>query len=148
MKVNDVLREKGSTVHSVEQDETVLTAVGLFNKNRVGALIVTAGDEDISGIVSERDVMHLLNDSGGSLGDAKVADIMTPEDKMVVTTPTDSLDYAMSVMTQNRIRHLPVVEEGDLVGILSVGDLVKNLLSSKSQENKMLAEYITGTYPG
>ncbi len=148
MNIADLLRQKGHQVYSVDEGATVLKAVQSLNAHRIGALVVTGAQATVGGIVSERDVMRHLNDTGGGLGTTKVVDIMTPESKMVVATPDDDLDYAMAVMTSNRIRHLPVVLDGKLCGMISIGDVIKNQLSSTAHENKMLADYIAGTYPG
>lgn len=148
MKIRDVLRAKGSEVYSVKENDSLLRAVKLLSQHRVGALLVVDKKGGAAGIFSERDVLRHLNDSGGGLGDASVSAVMTGRSKLIVATPGDDLDYAMAVMTRNRVRHLPVVEDGWVVGMVSIGDLIKSLLNDKVHENKMLADYIAGTYPG
>lgn len=147
MKVSDVLKEKGGTVYTIGADQPALAALTLLNRHRIGALIVTGAREEVEGIVSERDILRRLHANGGSLGPCAVRDLMTPKEKLVVATEADDLDYVMNVMTRNRIRHLPVVGDKRLVGMLSIGDLVKSHLSDVEHENKMLQDYITGRYP-
>lgn len=148
MKVQDVIRQKGGQIVSVGGEDTVFSAVNLLNTHRIGALIVMDAGGEVSGLLTERDILRHLSESGGGLGDCRVADIMTPKNKLVIATPDDSVDYAMGAMTRNHVRHLPVVDKGAVAGLISIGDVIKILLSDKEHENKMMAEYISGTsYP-
>ncbi len=149
MRVRDILREKGSEVATIKASGSVHDAVGILNAHRIGALVVTAEDESVQGIVSERDVLRTAaetwEDSGERverLRDRPVVAIMTRE--VICAVPDDDLDYVMGIMTQNRIRHLPIVEEGRLVGIVSIGDVVRANLSQAVYENRMLKDYVSG----
>ncbi|MDT8391049.1 MAG: CBS domain-containing protein [Lentisphaeria bacterium] len=147
MTIHDLLQQKGTRVHTIAQGETVAKAVGLLTKYHVGALIVTGEDSRPVGIVSERDILRFFDNNGAIVGKNLVEHIMTPESRMIVITPDDTVDYAMGIMTQNRIRHLPVIKNGALAGIVSIGDMIKSLLSATTRENKMLSDYIQGSYP-
>ncbi|MFO7586671.1 MAG: CBS domain-containing protein [Gemmatimonadota bacterium] len=147
MRIRDILREKGPDVYTVPADRTVHEAVRELNRHRVGALVVTGPKGAVEGIVSERDILHAAaatwDDEGDTrerLRDRPVADLMTTE--VIVATPDDDLDYAMGIMTQNRIRHLPIVAEGRLAGIVSIGDVVRAHLRETSYDNKMMRDYI------
>ena len=147
MRLRDILAEKGSDVFTIGGERTVHEAVHALNRHRVGALVVTGPGGRVEGIVSERDVLHAAagtwDDAGEPrerLRDRPVSELMTSE--VIVATLDDDLDYAMGIMTQNRIRHLPVVFEGRLAGIVSIGDVVRAHLRQSAYENKMMRDYI------
>jgi len=147
MRLRDILAEKGSDVFTIGGERTVHEAVRELNRHRVGALVVTGPDGRVDGIVSERDVLHAAagtwDDAGEPrerLRDRPVSELMTTA--VIVATLDDDLDYAMGIMTQNRIRHLPVVAEGRLAGIVSIGDVVRAHLRQSAYENKMMRDYI------
>ena len=149
VRIRDIIRDKGGDVATVGAGRTVHEAVRELNSHRIGALVVTGDDGSIQGIVSERDVLRMAAetwDDGGEraarLRDRPVVGIMTRE--VICAVPDDELDYAMGVMTQNRIRHLPIVDEGRLVGIISIGDVVRANLSEAAYENRMLKDYVQG----
>ncbi len=148
MKIRDVLEAKGRTVHTVRPDRSAREALVLMNRHRIGCLVVVDGDGNIQGIVSERDILRQVSKSGNGLDNEMVKRLMTARKDTIIATEDDELDYAMRVMTENRIRHLPIAEGKHLTGILSIGDLVKCMLSEIKHENKMLQDYITGRYPG
>lgn len=141
MRIRDILRTKGSDVVRIEPDRTVLDAVKVLSEHRIGALVVTRGDE-IEGVISERDVMNLVAGRPDAMADTAVADIMTTD--VIVGVPGDDLDYVMNIMTNNRIRHLPIVDEGRLVGIVSIGDVVNEVRRSVEAENRHMKDYIQG----
>lgn len=141
MKIRDILRTKGSDVVCVGPDQPVLAAVKVLSEHRIGALVVRSDDE-IRGIITERDLMNLVARDPGSVADAHVADIMTTD--LIVAVLDDDLDYVMNIMTENRIRHLPIVTDGRLDGILSIGDVVNALRRSVEAENRHLKDYIHG----
>ena len=149
MRIRDILKDKGGEVATIGAGGTVHESVRELNSHRIGALVVTGDDGSIQGIVSERDVLHAAAetwDDGGDrtarLRDRPVVAIMTRE--VICAVPDDELDYAMGIMTQNRIRHLPIVEEGKLIGIISIGDVVRANLSQAAYENRMLKDYVQG----
>lgn len=147
--VNDLLSKKGNEVHSIGDDKKLRDAVKLFNEKRVGALMVLNEAEEIQGIVTERDILRRLGQTEGEVKYISVRAVMTPKEKLIVGTPEDSIDYIMKVMTDNRIRHIPVVDahsKGKLEGMVSIGDVVKALLTDVDHENKLLKDYIEGSY--
>jgi CBS domain-containing protein len=141
MKIRDILLKKGTEVICVGSEQPVLAAVKILSEHRIGALVVRSGD-DIRGIISERDVLNLLARGPEGVRDARVEDVMTSD--LIVGVPGDDIEYVMSIMTKNRIRHLPVVTDGRLDGILSIGDVVNAVKQSVESENRHLKDYIHG----
>lgn len=151
MRMREILGHKGTEVVTIRPDQTVHDAICELNRHKIGAIVVTDESGEIRGILTERDILHMCGERCGRLDDssaagtecpALVSDVMTAE--LVITVPDDTLDYAMGVMTQNRVRHLPVLDDGRLAGIVSIGDLVRALLSEAEYENRMLRDYIQG----
>lgn len=142
MKVRDILQVKGSQVHSIDADQTVLAAVVLLVQHRIGALLVRDADGAVAGIISERDVLRECVDRSAELARIRVRDVMTAD--LVVCVPDDDVDYAMGIVTKNRVRHLPVMDGGRVAGMISIGDLVKASLEAAEYENRYLKEYIQG----
>ena len=147
MKLINIMKRKGSQVHTVQPEESVQSALSKLNRHNIGALLVVDGKRKIEGIISERDLMLHIGNTEEGLSKTSVRELMTPRERLIVATEDDELEYAMNIMTKNRVRHLPIIAEGQLSGILSIGDVVKSLLSDKKQENKMLHDYIVGRYP-
>lgn len=139
MRIADVLRSKGSEVVVVAPTATVAELLGLLAERNVGALPVVDAAELI-GIVSERDVVRRLHDGGAAVLEARVADIMTTS--VTTCAPEDDAAGLAAVMTKGRFRHLPVVVDGALVGIVSIGDLVKTRIDMLEQERAQLQSYI------
>jgi CBS domain-containing protein len=149
-KVGDLLKEKGNTVYTIENTKKLKDSVKMFNEKRIGALIVLNAEEEIQGIVTERDILMRLAQTEGEIKDMSVKMVMTPKEKLIVGTPDDNIEYIMKVMTSNRIRHIPIVggeKQTKLEGLISIGDVVKALLSDVGYENKLLKDYIEGAYP-
>lgn len=141
MNVSDILRTKGSAVTTIPPGSTVAEAIGLLVQHRIGALVVVDGG-DIQGIISERDVLRLTHEDAAQLRTLPVRDAMTRE--LVIGETGDGIEYVMEILTKNRIRHLPIVEDGRLVGILSIGDVVNALRSGLEAENRYLRDYVQG----
>lgn len=142
MRIRDILRSKGATVIGVGPDQPVLAAVRVLSEHRIGAVVVRQGDERLLGILSERDVLNLAAVDPARLETARVEEVMTR--KVVVGSPDDDLNDVMNTMTENRIRHLPVVVDGSLEGIVSIGDIVNAVRRSVESENRHLKDYIHG----
>ncbi|MDQ6937016.1 MAG: CBS domain-containing protein [Actinomycetota bacterium] len=142
MKISDVLRDKGGQVVTTRPERTVAHLVRELAEHGVGALVVTDAAGRIAGIVSERDVVRRLDDRGAALLDAPIGDIMT--ESVSTCSPGDSLDDVMRVMTERRIRHLPVLRDGELAGIVSIGDVVKTRIGELQATTDQLTSYITG----
>lgn len=139
MRIADVLRNKGSAVATVGTRATVAELVAALAEHNVGAMVVV-GPDGIAGIVSERDVVRRLHDRGPGLLDSPVEDIMTPE--VFTCSPKDSVESLSVLMTERRIRHVPVVADGRLVGIVSIGDVVKSRISQLEEDQDQLTAYI------
>lgn len=142
MDVESLLRSKGQEVASVRPDQTVKEAVELLGEKNYGALVVSGDGSTVDGIISERDVVRHLAQSGPLLLDDLVSTIATPE--VSTCSLTDTVDSLMVLMTSGRFRHVPVVESGKLVGVVSIGDVVKNRVAELEAENEQLNSYITG----
>lgn len=142
MKVKDILSKKGPQVFTIGDQKHLGEAIEVLVNNNIGSLIVLNENGKISGIVTERDVLRESHKSPGSFRESAVKDVMTK--KLIIVEPDDEMDYVESVMTNNRIRHLPVVKDGILVGMISIGDVVKNQLSEVRHNNKYLLDYIGG----
>lgn len=140
MKVREILSLKGDHVHTIEPDRTLLEAVALLVEHGIGALLVCDADGTVAGIISERDVLRISRDRSGELGRIRIRDVMTRD--LVICVPDDDIDYAMGIVTQNRVRHLPVMDGGRVAGMISIGDLVKARLDAAEYENRYLREYI------
>lgn len=140
MQVRDLLRHKGRGVATVSPDVTVADLLSRLAENNVGAMVVTSESGAVRGIVSERDVVRALHRTGGGLLTEPVSSIMTTE--VTTTTPDDSVESLARIMTESRIRHLPVLEDGRLAGIVSIGDVVKNRIDQLESERESLIGYI------
>jgi CBS domain-containing protein len=142
--VRFVLEKKGSHIWSVPPDASVFEAIALMAEKGVGALLVIA-DSQLVGIISERDYARKVILKGKSSAATKVAEIMTSP---VVTARLNmTVDECLRIMTQNRIRHLPVQDGEKLVGVISIGDLVKSIIAAQAQTIDQLTNYISGKYP-
>ncbi len=140
MNISTILRSKGRDVFHVAPGTLVADAIGVLNDKRIGAVLVLDGDR-ICGVFSERDVMRGLHGHGVAILQQSVDAVMT---KPVITvTPDDSCGDAMTLMTNRRIRHLPVVSNGQLLGLVSIGDLVKHRIEEIEREAAALKDYIT-----
>jgi len=139
-----ILEEKGSTVHSVEPEASVLEAVRRMNQHRVGALLVMDGDRPV-GIFTERDVLKRVVDTGKDPGRTRVADVMTTD--LVCVRPETTVHEAMAVITERRCRHLPVLDGERLSGLVSIGDLTRWLVKDQHIQIRDLVDFITGKYP-
>jgi CBS domain-containing protein len=139
-----ILQRKGSAIWSIDPDATVYDAIAVMANKRVGALLVMSGDR-LEGIISERDYARKVILEGRSSKDTKVREIMTSS---VLTVSTDhTVDMCMQIMTENRIRHLPVVERDVVVGVVSIGDMVRATIASQAETIDHLHTYIASGYP-
>ncbi len=140
MRIADVLRNKGSAVATISPDTTVTELLAGLAERNIGAMVVVAPD-GVQGIVSERDVVRRLNELGAGVLALPVSAIMT---SLVVTcAPGDSVDSLSGLMTNNRVRHVPVIADGELAGIVSIGDVVKTRMEEMQAQQQQLQAYIT-----
>ncbi|MFD5826863.1 CBS domain-containing protein [Lentzea sp. NPDC060358] len=139
MRIADVVRAKGSAVATIDQDLPVSELLRTLADHNVGAIVVV-GPSGLAGIVSERDVVRHLHESGAGLLSAPVSSIMTAD--VYTCSPSDTVDDLTVVMTERRFRHVPVVSDGELVGIVSIGDVVKSRIGQLEQSQDQLQAYI------
>lgn len=140
MFVETILTAKGNSVVTVRSDSTIGELIATLARHNIGAVVVV-DDKTLVGIVSERDIVRHLAGSAEGFRAQPVSTLMTRAPKTCCLT--DTLDFAMNIMTNGRFRHLPVVEEGELVGIISIGDVVKRKIEDAEQEAGALREYIS-----
>jgi len=146
MTVAEVLRAKGQRVIKIAPESTLQEAIRALVEHGIGALIVADDGGHIVGMLSERDLLRENARHFDGLGGRRVVDVMTED--VIIAFPEDSVDYVMQLMTEKRVRHLPVMSHGDLVGIVSIGDVVKAWVKEAEVEIRHLTDYITGKYPG
>jgi CBS domain-containing protein len=141
MKVRDILQSKGAAVVTIGPDAGVPDAIRVLVEHNIGSLVVV-GDGEISGIITERDLLRAAAEDLGRLGSARVADLMTRN--VITGTAEADIRTVMHVMSERRIRHLPIVEGARLAGMISIGDVINALRVHSESENQHLHAYITG----
>jgi len=146
MKVKDILDKKGTDIYSVSPDESVLEAISKMAELNIGSLVVTE-NKSLVGIITERDYRNKIILKGRTSKDTSVSEIMV--DKVICVRPTDNINLCMQLMTNKKIRHLPVLENDALFGVISIGDVVKAVIESQKNEIDSLRNYIAtgGGYP-
>ena len=147
MKIKDVLLEKGSNVITIGADQTIHAAIVELNHHGFGALIVTGQNDEVAGIVTERDILQCCGETCSKKPSTEhspcqilIQDIMTKD--IVIGVPDDDLNYVMNVMTKHHIRHLPILDDGALAGIISISDLLNAHLEENVFESRTLKGYI------
>ena len=140
MHVEAILKHKGNQVATIAADATVKAAAILLHGRRIGALVITETQGRVAGIVSERDIVAAIAQRGERALDLRVSDIMTRE--VVTCAPGDTVRHIMAVMTSHRIRHVPVVADDRLAGIVSIGDVVKSRIEETELEARSLRDYV------
>ncbi|HQZ13141.1 MAG TPA: CBS domain-containing protein [Devosia sp.] len=142
MQVDTILQSKGAAVFTVSADAPISEAVAELNRHRIGAVVVLSDKGDVAGILSERDIVRHLGDDPAGLLKRPVREIMTT--RVITCARMTAVADLMEQMTRHRIRHIPIVEDGELVGIVSIGDVVKRKIEETEQEALALREYIAG----
>jgi CBS domain-containing protein len=142
MNVESILRGKGDRVAIVAPNATIAVAVATLKREGIGALVVSRDGSAVDGILSERDIVHALADNGPALLEKRVDQLMTR--RVFTCTPRDSVADLMGEMTRRRFRHMPVLRDGALAGIISIGDVVKARLDEMEYETSSLRSFIQG----
>lgn len=142
MQVMQILKQKGTDVTTMAASATLADAIRILNEKRIGAVVITGRGGDIEGILSERDVVHALAERDIDLGKVRISATMTRQ--VFTCTPETSIEELMRQMTLRRIRHLPVLREGRLCGIISIGDVVNHRLMELETETSTMRDYIGG----
>ena len=143
MRISDVLRVKGTQIVTVTPDTRVRRLLAVLAEHRIGAVVVSGNGTSVDGIASERDIVRALAERGAAVLSEPVTAIYTAQVRTV--TPQTSLEEVMRMMTVHRVRHAPVVADGGLAGIVSIGDVVKTRIDELETERAALTGYITGT---
>jgi CBS domain-containing protein len=143
MNVESILAQKGTDVITIQPEASVKRATDWLSAKNVGALVV-ARDDAVLGIISERDIVHAFSQYGEAVASMSVKDIMTHG--FITVPPGDDLNRVMRLMTQHRVRHLPVLHNGKLAGIISIGDVVKRRLDDLELETKVLRDVYTASH--
>ncbi len=146
MKVSEILTNKGPQVVTIWEEKTIQESIDLMVQNKIGALMVINAEGKLIGIITERDILRAYHAHPDAAGELSVKEIMTR--KVIIGNKDDTLEYVESVMTENRVRHLPIISEKRLVGIISIGDVVKALSKESKSENRYLKDFIEGKHMG
>ncbi|WP_345907883.1 CBS domain-containing protein [Sphingomonas sp. UBA4815] len=147
MNANDILKKKIKQTWHISPDATVAVAVKYMSEKEVGALMVMDDKSNVLGIITERDYFRKIVPEKRTSFNTLVKDIMTPADQMHTVTPTTSVEDCMLLMTNKRIRHIPVFDGNQYVGLISIGDAVRSVISDKDFTIEQLENYIKGSYP-
>lgn len=142
MKAFDILEKKGFQVFSVSQNATIEEAIDTLVKNNIGVLLIFDESNNLTGILSERDIIRLINRNKVDFLSKTVSEIMTTN--ILLANIDDDINYIENIMTTNRIRHIPIYDKNKLVGLISIGDIIKAKLSEQQVQNKYLMDYISG----
>lgn len=143
-RVRSILARKGPIAWSLSPDDMVYAAIVMMNEHKVGALLVIENGE-LTGVISERDYARKVFLQGRSSKDTPVRDIMSSP--VITVTPEHRVDDCLRIMTEHHVRHLPVIDQGSLIGIVSIGDLVSSVITCQAETIEHLSAYITGSYP-
>lgn len=145
MKIKDILAVKGTRVVTIHEDNLLVDVMSLIFANKIGSLVVVDKYDKILGIVAPNDILKAVHTSPHSISKRVVKEVMTKD--VIVATPEDEVEGLMTIMTESRIRHLPVIENGILAGIVSIGDVVKAQITAQDVEIRHLKDYMGDKYP-
>lgn len=143
MLVSDILKDKGSKVTMVAGAQTVREALKTMVENKIGAVLVLDAEGEVSGVFSERDLMRVCHQNESAWGSMSVEQVMTP--RVIMCKSDDTVEYVMNLMTQQRIRHVPVVGDGKICGIVTIGDIVKTQLKASQVQVQYLKDFLHGS---
>jgi predicted transcriptional regulator len=145
MKASDILAEKGTRVVTIDKDNLLVDVMSHFLVNRVGSLVVVDKYDEIMGIVAPVDVLEAVHKDPVNISTMTVREVMSGD--VIVAGPDESVEALMAIMTENRIRHIPIINQGRLAGLISIGDVVKAQLTVHEVQISYLKDYIEGKYP-
>jgi len=145
MTVKDLLAEGHRKIITISTADTVFEAMKVLIQNKISCLPVVNKQDELVGIVSDKDIFRLSYQNRTDFPEHTIGQVMSTN--LIVGLPDDKLNYIATIMTENRIRHIPIVDGSNIIGLISLGDIVKNQLSDVSVENRYLKEYIHGQYP-
>jgi CBS domain-containing protein len=141
--IDEILERKGRTVHTIAPERSLGDAVALLDEHQIGALVVSGDGTHVDGVISERDVVRMVAAAGASALERTVDESMTRN--VATCSATTSIDDVMATMTEQRFRHLPVVVDGELAGLISIGDAVKSRIDELEVRAQNLESYVTGS---
>jgi CBS domain-containing protein len=141
MQVSILLQRKGSDVVTVAPDVSIADVVSVLTQKRIGAVVVSGDGRHIDGVLSERDIVQALSERGAEILGGRAAELMSGE--VFTCQPDTTVETLMTTMTDHRVRHVPVLVDGELAGLVSIGDVVKDRISSLENETQALHDYIT-----
>jgi len=127
MIINDILKNKDKALYCIHPEESIFNCIKILNSKRFGALIVMSPNEELLGIITERDILRLTYETRGQIQDVPVKDVMTPSEDITTASTADDINIAMEIMTNKKVRHLPIVNDGKLQGIIAIGEVVEAL---------------------
>jgi predicted transcriptional regulator len=145
MKAREILAEKGTRVVTIRQDNLLVDVMSHFLANQIGSLVVVDKYDRILGIVAPNDVLKAVHHNPESILTVKVSEVMS--ENVIVAGPDDDVDKLMAIMTENRVRHIPIIKDGKMAGLVSIGDVVKAQLTVQDVKINYLKDYIEGKYP-
>lgn len=145
MKIKDILAEKGTRVVTTHKNNLLVDVMSLFIANKIGSLVVVNKHDEIMGIVAPFDILKAVHTNPENIGTMMVSEVMSED--VIVATPEDNTDGLLTIMTENRIRHIPVIDGGKLAGLISIGDVVKAQLTTQDVQIHYLKEFLEGKYP-
>ncbi len=146
MKVSDILHEKNFDIITTNPDEEIQSVMEILISNKISCLPVMNADNDLIGIISDKDIFKAVFKDQQGFATTTVDSLMTRD--LIVGVPDDDIEYISGVMTQNRIRHIPILDKNKLIGLISTGDIVKTQMKKIKIENRYLKQYVDGNYPG
>lgn len=139
IKIKNILEKKGSDVVTIRKGDKIIDAVKLMNKHKIGSLLVL-DKKKLVGIITERDLLQVFEKEDGLIKKTKVEDVMTKN--LIIGLLSDDIGYAMDIMTKNKIRHLPIMERENIIGMISIGDVVNNQLDEAEYDKRYLMDYM------
>ena len=146
MRLSKLLEKKTNKIIKIDSSKSVFEAIQLLNKHKIGSLLVMDKNKKLEGIITERDILFKCLENERDNHKAKISEIMTSKENLIIGTAADTLSYAMRVMVSKKIRHLPIIDKENVIGILSIGDILKEVLDQSESEVKLLREYVKNPY--